>query len=278
MKYALLLLSLLASVAQASEWRTPETDNLVYLQLESGTVVIELAPFMAPQHIKQFKQLVDEGFYNGLDFYRVIEGFVAQGGDMAGDKASEFKASLRAEFTRSAADGGSGFQLLQQADFFAPQTGYIHGFAAGRDPEAGEQWLIHCPGTVAMARSVEADSATTDFYIVIGQAPRHLDRNMSVFGRVIHGMEHIQRLPRGDAQTDSGVINDPEKRGKILSATLASKLPETERLKLQIQHTASQAMQTRLGQGRSMDNPFYKYKGNGKLDICYYPPRTKGKD
>jgi len=276
MKYTLLLFFLLTFVAQASEWRTPEPDNLVYLQLESGTVVIELAPFMAPQHVKQFTQLVEEGFYNGLDFYRVIEGFVAQGGDMIGDKASEHKSSLKAEFTRAEAD--SGFQLLQQPDFFAPQTGYINGFAAGRDPETKQEWLLHCPGTVAMARSTEADSGTTDFYIVIGQAPRHLDRNMSVFGRVLYGMEHIQRLPRGDAQVNSGVIENPEKRGKILSATLASQLPESERLKLQIQHTDSETMQVRLDQGRSMENPFFKYKGNGKLDICYYPPRVRVSD
>ncbi|ALT00511.1 peptidylprolyl isomerase [Lacimicrobium alkaliphilum] len=235
---------------------------------------MELAPFMAPEHVKQFKQLVDEGFYDGLDFYRVIEGFVAQGGDMAGNKASEFKAPLKAEFTRSAS-ADSGFQLLQEPDFFAPQTGYINGFAAGRDPKTSQQWLIHCPGTVAMARSIEADSATTDFYIVIGQAPRHLDRNMSVFGRVLYGMEYIQALPRGDAMVNSGVIENPEQRGKILTAQLASQLPETERLKLQVQHTDSEAMQTRLDQGRSMDNPFFKYKGNGKLDICYYPARVR---
>ncbi|WP_088329917.1 peptidylprolyl isomerase [Lacimicrobium sp. SS2-24] len=126
-----------------------------------------------------------------------------------------------------------------------------------------------------MARSVDANSATTDFYVVIGPAPRHLDRNMSVFGRVIYGMEHIQGLPRGDAMVNSGVIETPQHRGKIVTARLASKVPETARLSLQIQRTDSKAMQTRLEQGRSMDNPFFKYKGNGKLDICYYPPHVR---
>ncbi|GGD65041.1 peptidylprolyl isomerase [Lacimicrobium alkaliphilum] len=274
MKYVLLLFFLLNSVVQADEWRTPEPENLVYLQLESGLVVIELAPFAAPEHVNQFKQLVDEGFYNGLDFYRVIEGFVAQGGDMTGDKPSESKGPLKAEFTRALMPE-SPFQLVQEPDFFAAQTGYIHGFAAGRDPEAALEWLVHCPGTVAMARNTDADSATTDFYVVMGQAPRHLDRNMSVFGRVIHGMEHIQALPRGDAQTDSGVIKEVAQRGRILTAMLASKLPESKRLKLKIQRTDSEAMQTRLQQGRTKDNPFFKYKDNGKLDICYYPPISR---
>ena len=76
----MVLLSLIKSPASfaQSQWRTPKSEELVYFQLESGTIVIELAPFMAPKHVSQFKALVAEGFYDGLDFYRVIDGFVAQ--------------------------------------------------------------------------------------------------------------------------------------------------------------------------------------------------------
>ena len=75
----------------------------------------------------------------------------------------------------------------REPDLFARQTGFIEGFAGARDPQGGTAWLAHCPGAVAMARNEGPDTSRTDFYIVIGQAPRYLDRNMNVFGRVVHG-------------------------------------------------------------------------------------------
>ena len=166
------------------EWRTPAQDDLVYIQLETGTVVMELAPFMAPNHVARFKDLVSEGFYDGLDFYRVMDGFVAQAGDHSEQKPSKNKSKLKPEFSRPTPEK-SDFILVQSPDFIAPQTGFLHGFAAGRDPQAKQEWLLHCPSAVAFARNVQADTASTEFYIVIGQATRHLDRNMSTIGRVI---------------------------------------------------------------------------------------------
>jgi peptidylprolyl isomerase len=85
MKYSIGVVLLYLFVSQhsfaQSQWLTPTSEKLVYIELKSGTVVIELAPFMTPNHVAQFKKLVVEGFYDGLDFYRVIEGFAAQGGD-----------------------------------------------------------------------------------------------------------------------------------------------------------------------------------------------------
>lgn len=277
MKAALfqIICTLLFSLScNAQQWRTPDVENLVYLQLESGVVVIELAPFMAPQHVAQFKALVKEGYYDGLDFYRVIDGFVAQGGDVTGDKSSEHNRPLKAEFSRTM-PSNSTFLLVQSPDFMAPQTGFLQGFPAGRDPKTKEEWLLHCPGAVAMARSTDADSASTDFYITIGQATRHLDRNMSTFGKVIFGMDKVQAVKRAQINNASGVIEDKASRSAIISARLATDIPAEKHLKLQVQQERSQEVSDRLASARTLDNEFFHFKGNGNLDVCYYQLKTQ---
>lgn len=258
----------------AQQWRTPEPDNLVYMQLEEGTVVIELAPFMAPKHVAQFKALVKEGFYDGLDFYRVIDGFVAQGGDLSEQKTSKHKAQLKAEFSRKAPEDST-FLVVQSPDFIAPQSGFLNGFAAGRDPDTQQEWLLHCPGTIAMARSVEADSATSDFYITLGQATRHLDRNMSSFGRVIYGMPVVQKLKRAHINNTSGVIEDADSRSKIISAKLATDVPLESKINIQLQNEQSDEVKQRLTSARKLDNEFFHFKGNGNLDVCYYQLKSR---
>ena len=274
MKKVFLLLSLLSGhvLANDNDWYTPPADNLVYLQLEQGPVIIELAPFAAPNHVKQFKNLVDSGFYDGLDFYRVIDGFVAQAGDVSETRTSDFNQPLKAEV--AVVSDTNLLQVEQKPAFFADETGYWQGFPAARDQQSNEHWLTHCPGTVAMARSTELNSGASDFYVVIGQAPRHLDRNMSVFGRVIWGMPLLQALPRGEL-ANGGVIDDPAKRGKIISAKLGNKLADTDKLLIEVERSNGESVQNRLQSARTRDNPFFYYKGEGKLDICYYPPRTR---
>jgi peptidylprolyl isomerase len=258
----------------AEQWRTPNAENLVYLQLEHGPVVIELAPFMAPKNVAQFKALIKEGYYDGLDFYRVIDGFVAQGGDINDSKVSTHKSKLKAEFTRIA-PANSQFMLVQSPDFIAPETGFLQGFPAGRDPKAQEEWLLHCPGAVAMGREVDKDSASTEFYITIGQATRHLDRNMSTIGKVIYGLDSVQAVKRAHINNASGVIDDPTKRTPIISAKLAVDLPAAQRLKLQVQDERSEEVNQRLASARTLDNEFFYFKGNGNLDVCYYQLKTQ---
>ncbi len=272
----IILISLFISVStQADEdWRKPKLDDVVYFELETGTVVIELAPFMAPKHVKRFKTLIDEGFYDGLDFYRVIDGFVAQAGDVSESKKSKNKSPLKPEFTRLMS-GTSHFSLVQSPDFIAPETGYLNGFAAGRDRKTKEEWLLHCPGAVAFARGTEADTATTEFYITIGQATRHLDRNMSTIGRVIYGMPAIQSVKRANINNASGVIEDKTNRTQILSAKLAKNIPEKDRIDIEIQQQGSMQVKERLEGARTLSNDFFHFKGNGNLDVCYYQLRTR---
>lgn len=283
-KIALLITALLSTLnAKANEpankdqhldWRTPALDNTVYMQTSEGLIIFELAPFIAPNHVKQFVSLINENFYDGLDFYRVIDGFVAQGGDISGEKQSKFNSPLKAEFSQPI-DKDLAYTLVQQDDFMAPETGYLAGFPAGRDTNSKEQWLLHCPGNLAFARSNSADSATSDFYIVIGQATRHLDRNMSSIGKVIYGMDIAQKLARAHINQASGVIENAKQRSKITWIKMAKDISPEQRINVQIQHQHSDAVKQRLASSRKLDNEFFHFKGNGKLDICYYQLKSR---
>ncbi|MBU2883146.1 peptidylprolyl isomerase [Psychrosphaera sp. B3R10] len=262
-----------AAISQENEYSVPQSD-LVYLETTEGLVIIQLLPQVSPKHVEQFKQLVSSQWYNGLPFYRVIEGFVAQAGEGEGEwnnvkgKPSKFKQPLKAEFTQPVSDS---FTLIQSPDLLAPQTGFINSVPAGRDLTTNEQWFLHCSGTVAMARGNGADSASSEFYIVIGHAPRHLDRNMSVFGRVVFGMDVVQRLPRGD-KLKGGIIDSDQPKGMINSAHIGDTLTTNKQYTVKVQMVESAAFQQRIDSSKNRTHEFYTYPGNGNIDVCYYQP------
>ena len=256
------------------KWRTLSPDNTLYLETETGKVIIELAADFSPRHVAHIKKLVRAGFYDGLDFYRVINNFVVQGGDLEGQsKLALAKTTLKAEFEHTI-DPKAPFTLVQQPDLLAEQTGFIKGFAVGRSLRENKQWLISCPGVINLARSSDINSASSDFAIMIGQAPRHLDRNMSIFGRIIHGIEHLNFIKRGD-KAQGGIIEKQSQRSVIKRMVLASDLPAKEQLNIQIEQTDSQHFKQKLQQRRTRENPFYHHKGNGALDICYLAVETR---
>jgi len=263
-------------------WGLLEPDNTVYMQLDEGMVVIKLNPVFAPKTVKQFKGLLEEQFYRGLSFYRVIDGFVAQGGDESDIGDTHDIPALKAEFEinwpvkpkdKEKAKGWQpmSWTLVQKEDMFAPYTGFIDGFAAARDAKkGGKAWLTHCPGTVAMARNTGPDTGSTDFYIVIGQAPRYLDRNLTIFGRVVWGMDVVQRIKRGPA-LENGIITDDLQRTWIKRMRLASSLDEDERLNIYVADTNSKGFRKMLKERRNRSNKFFRRKPPKVLDICQVP-------
>lgn len=257
-----------------NEWRTPNPDNLVYMQLEDGIVVIELAPFVAPKQVKRFIDRIREGYYTNTDFYRVIDGFVAQGGDMSEKKESTYSSVLNAEFSRKIANQ-SDFLIIQKPDFKAPQTGFLNGFAAGQDPRTDEEWLLHCPGVIGFARNNEPEWVNGDFYITLGQAPRHLDRNMTILGKVIYGMPIVQSINRAKMSAEEGIIEEQNKRTIINSINMANDIPPQQRIEVQVQSQTSIAFTKRIANARTLNNEFFHYKGNGNIDICYYNLATR---
>ena len=280
---ALALAMLLLGVPQLSEpltaqpnenaLRTVDPGLTVALDLgpegSEGRVLIELNPTFAPKHSMRFLELVRSGFYDGVTFYRVIEGFVAQGGDGSDIQGELEKPMIDAEFER-AWSNDQPFTPVQEKDLFAESTGFSQGFAVGLDAAKKTAWLLHCPGTVAMARNNGRDSASTDFYIVLGQAPRYLDRNMSIFGRVIAGMDAVQRIRRGPRSQD-GLIEDEAERTLVSKARVLADLPSEERLSLLVTNTESASFARTLEQRRNRAGEFFHTTPPPVLDVCQVP-------
>jgi peptidylprolyl isomerase len=282
---AAIFLSCVAHAADDSkDWRPVNADNLLLIGTKYGEVAVELSPKFAPRHVERMKALVRAHFYDGTNFYRVIEGFVAQGG-VGEDTAStankpknptteEAWPKLKREFERPWGADAT-FTPLGSPDLFAKQTGYADGFPVGRDPKAKTEWMIHCPGTFAFARDNAPDTASTEFYIVIGEAPRRLDRNLTAFGRVIDGMQYLQKLERGDSTVDNGVIADKAKQDPITYMKLASDMTEAERPHYEVMRTDSQAFAAWKKNRKNPAPGFYFRTPPPILDICLAPVPTR---
>ncbi|WP_105255116.1 peptidylprolyl isomerase [Pseudoalteromonas sp. T1lg75] len=194
------------AAAEPSDWRQVDSNNLMILTLQSGVVYLEVNPLLAPKHVLRLRELAKSGFYKGLSMYRFVEGFVAQGG--AGEQETDI-APLQQEFVWQSEQPLQLDLKVNDNDGYAPRSGFINGFAVGQNKAGTQTWQLHCMGALGMARGNGVDSATSEFYVVIGHAPRYLDKNITVFGRVLSGMEHLQRLQRpGSTQTPFNPILD----------------------------------------------------------------------
>ena len=256
-----------------NEWRTVDIENMVLLTLPHGKVVIELAPQFSPKHVSQFINLTKSEHYNGNKFYRVIDGFVAQAGPEDGSSADREVPLLALEGEWST-DKNWSFTLVQNNDLFAEQTGFKDGFAIGHNPSENKAWLTHCPGIIAMARGNEADSGSSHFYITNGQAPRYLDRIMSIFGRVIYGMKHVQAITR--TATIEGETEVPSSaHTAIISMKMMTDVPVAEQIHLAVKNTESELFANKLAERIKRDNAFFFKKPPQVLDVCQTPVLTK---
>jgi len=260
-----------------SVWRKLELNNTVLLTLPHGKVVIELAPQFSPKHVAQFSDLTQKGFYDSTTFYRVIDGFVAQAGPDT-DSVKDKSVPLLAMESQWQTDKNWSFTPVQKQDLFAQQTGFKDSFAvayqAGDKQGAGKAWLTHCPGTLAMARGNEADSASSHFYFVIGQAPRYLDDIMTIFGRVVYGMQHVQAIQRTEVIEGEYAV-DHRDFTKITSMQLMSDVPKAEQIHIEVENTESSAFAERLVKRRSRDADFFYKKPPPVLDVCQIPIRSR---
>ena len=261
------------AAAQPADWRTPDPDHVLYMDVAGRRVVIELAPQFAPRHVANIQALARQHYWDGQAIVRVQENYVVQWGDPdagEGDKArslGEASASLPAEFVRPAAD--LPFTRLPDGDVYAPQVGWAHGFPAARSSATGEAWLAHCHGMVGAGRDNAADSSNgSELYVVSGHSPRHLDRNITVVGRVLEGIEVLTALPRGTGAM--GFHEAPEQRVPIQSVRLASDLPESERIALQVLRTDTDTFRDLVEARRNRREPWF-IEPTGAVELCNVP-------
>jgi cyclophilin family peptidyl-prolyl cis-trans isomerase len=150
---------------------TSDSDNTLTLTLKDGDVKIALRPDLAPLHVARIKELANEGFYDGVVFHRVIPGFMAQTGDPTGT-------------------GGGGSKLPNLKAEFSPES--------------------HVRGTLSMARTSDPNSANSQFFICFSNAP-WLDRQYSVFGQVVSGMEHVDAIKKGGEHNNGAISGEPDR-------------------------------------------------------------------
>ena len=258
--------------APAEAWRSLDPANTLYLELESGRVIIELAPQFAPAHVDNIRTLAREHFWDGLSIYRSQDNFVVQFGDPeAGEAAAKSQGTAKTKLPAEFASKRSGlrFNALPDKDGWAKQVGFVDGFPAARDSATGETWLTHCYGTLGAGRGAEPDSSNgSELYVVTGQSPRQLDRNITTVGRVVSGMEWLSVIPRGPQPM--GFYEKPELRTPIQAIRLASDVPEAERTPLQLLRTDSPAFADATKARRNRRDGWYVQPA-GHIDVCNVP-------
>lgn len=255
--------------SKASDWRPLDPQNTLYLEMDKGRVVIELTPEFAPKNVDNIKKLVREGYFDGLAMIRSQDNYVAQWGDA--DEKREFKTAAKTvdgEFTVKYS-AKSVFTRLPDLDGYAPQVGHVNGFAAGRDPKSQTTWLAHCYGAIGVARGNETNSGNgSSLYAVTGHAPRNLDRNITVVGKVMQGMELLSTLPRGTGAL--GFYEKAEERTPIKSVRIAADVPEVERSKLEVFRTDTASFQALVEAQRNRGGEWYKFAAN-HIELCNVP-------
>ncbi|MBC3875643.1 peptidylprolyl isomerase [Undibacterium flavidum] len=255
--------------SQASDWRSLNPENTLYLEMDKGRVVIELAPEFAPKNVANIKALVKEGYFDGLAMIRSHDNYVAQWGDAS--EKREFKTAAKkveGEFTIKY-QKDTEFTRLPDADGYAPQVGHANSFAAARDPKTQTTWLTHCYGAIGVARGNETDSGNgSSLYAVTGHAPRNLDRNITVVGRVMYGIELLSSLPRGTGAL--GFYEKAEERTPIKTVRLAADVPEAERSKLEVFRTNTTSFKALVEAQRNRGGDWYKFAAN-HIELCNVP-------
>ncbi|HEX5005775.1 MAG TPA: peptidylprolyl isomerase [Hyphomonadaceae bacterium] len=252
------------------EWRPINPENTLYMDLPQndgtvGRVIIELAPDFAPNHVANVKALAREGYFANGAITRVQDNYVVQWAQAADPERPPKvgQKTLKAEFTRPR-DTTVGFDVLPDPDTYAPEVGFSNGFPAARDDTS--MWLTHCYGTVGVGRDNDPDSGGgTELYAIIGQSPRGLDRNITVLGRVVQGMELLSSLPRGTG--DLGFYTSPDQYHRFTNIRVAADVPVAERTPLETLRTDSESFDKLVNSRRWRNDAFY-HVPQGRIGLC----------
>jgi peptidylprolyl isomerase len=253
---AALALSVTAAFADPPDplnWRALDPDNTLYIDTDQGRIVIEMYPEIAPQHVERIRALAGQGFYDGLTFHRVIEDFMAQGGDPLGTgEGGSNLPDLRAEFlfrrgpdmpfVEAGVIRDNQGRVVQRSGFYKLlpiETQSDDVMARSADGRASA-WGMHCQGVVSMARWAELDSANSQFFIMRAPYPA-LDKRYTIWGRVVWGLDLVMAMPSGEP---------PNPIPTMSQVRVAASLPEGERTGLYVLRTDSPAFRELVDETR----------------------------
>ena len=291
--------------APAAEWTTIAPEDLLVMTLASapdGTareVVIQLMPAPFSQGwVGNIRTLARAEWYDGTAVNRVQDNYVVQWGDPnydnpeAGGEAKALPANLAAvpenEYsarldepaiakirtyfeTAASSMAPSDPTTLYRADPYARAHAFFDGWPIAMTDDEPVAWPVHCYGMVGVGRGYSPDTGSgAELYTVIGHAPRHLDRNIALVGRVVEGMEHLSSLPRGSGALGFYTAEEADKRTPIVSVRVASDLPDSERPAFEYLSTEGEAFARYADARANRRDPFFIHPAGG-ADICNIP-------
>jgi peptidylprolyl isomerase len=241
----------LLEAAPDEVWQEVDPENLLVIDLPSGPAIAELRPDFAPNHVERIKRLAREGFYNGTIFHRVIDGFMAQGGDPTGTGTggSEYP-DLEGRFVTER--GALENFIPVGRDDRASVVGFLGTMPVGAqtsalteflDMEAVAAWPLHCPEVLSMARAGDPNSANSQFFIMLADNRRSLDQQYTAWGRIVDGERNVRRINRGEP---------PERPTPILRMRVMSDLPRAEQKRVEVLRTDSETFKAWLQQTGNM--------------------------
>ncbi len=223
-----------------ANWRQVDPENLFIFETSKGTVYVEAFPEVAPNHVEQYRSVIRSGDYAGTKFHRVIDDFMAQGGDIEAAKGrTSGLPNLEAEFTfqRDPYE----WMIAPIGQYDSARFGYWKGAPIGTQSafiaemnETGtvESWIPHCPYIMSTARTDDPNSANSQFFWIRGTAD-WLDRNYTAWGRVIDGRAVVTSI-RSGSRENNGSVDNPD---VLTNAMVAADLPEGERPVAYVQRT-----------------------------------------
>ena len=248
-------------------WRELGPQNTIVMTLSGGEVVIELVDDFAPKHVQNIKTLVAEKYFNGTAVIRSQDNYVAQWGDTSdvdgsGATASpkslgNAKKNIEVEFFEPT--GSIPFNVINSRDSYAEKVGFTLGMPTASDGK--KAWLSHCYGMVGVSRGQEIDSGNgSGLYAITGHAPRHLDLNVTLVGKVWIGMHHLSSLPRGKGPL--GFYTDESKYVPISSVDFLSK-----KRSIKVMRTDTPEFK-RFVELRTYRNEPWFIEPTGKIELC----------
>ena len=250
----------------AGDWRAVDPSNLLLMDVKGQTVMIELAQDFAPAHLANIRQLTGDGYWNGLWIIRSHDNYVVQWGDPNDEDPklkrpnSLSKTPIADEYARPLS--GLSFDPIRDVDGWAPRAGFSNGFQTASDGR--EAWLTHCYGAVGVGRGNPPDNGDgSSLYVVIGQAPRNLDRNITVVGRVLKGMDVLSAMPRGTGAL--GFYETAAERTPLANVRLAANDPRAPRV--EVLRTSSPAF-AEIVDGRRNRRDTWYVRPAGYTNIC----------